>query len=121
MAGQWNVSCLIAGLPGGTEVTQTTTLVGAAVVGEILNQTLASGDNTFPVPTGAISVQIIPPNTNTAALKVRTNADSSDGGLPISATDQFGPWSFRSLSPAVTSIIVNASGGSVPGVQIIFL
>lgn len=120
MAGQWNVSCLSAGLPGGMQINETTTLIGGAVVGEVLSLTLSSGDNTIAVPPGAISVQIIPPAINTQTLKVRTNANSGDAGLPIAAGDQWGPHSFRGVTPAVTSIILNA-GGTIAGVQVTFL
>ena len=120
MAGQWNISYLSAGLPGGGQINGTTTIVGTSVVGEELFVTLSAGDNTIAVPTGAITVSIVPPSTNAQALKVRTNANSGDAGLPISATDPFGPYCFRGVSPAVTSIIINA-GGTVSGVVVIFL
>ena len=118
MATQWTVSCLAAGLPGGQQINETYTIVGNNVVGETLSLTLSSGDNTIAVPPSAISVGIILPNTNTQTVKFRTSANSSDGGLALSVTDPFGPYSFRGLT--VTSIILNA-GGTVTGVQITFL
>lgn len=118
MATQWTVSCLAAGLPGGQQINETYTIVGANVVGEVLSLNLASGDNTITIPPSAISVGIVPPNTNAQTLKLRTNLNSADAGISISATDPFGPWCWRGLSP--TSLIINA-GGTVTGVQITFL
>lgn len=120
MAGQWTVSYLSSGLAGGGQVSGSSTLIGASTVGETLLLNLAAGDTTVAVPPGAISVQVVPPSTNASTLKLRTNANSGDGGLPLSATDPFGPFSFRSVSPAVTSIILTA-GGTVNGVQVSFL
>jgi hypothetical protein len=111
VAGQFTVSGLSAGLSTGEKVIGPTTIIGANLIGEIRDLTLASGDNVITVPTGATAVWIVPSSTNTQALKVRTNLDAADAGLPISASDPFGPWSFRALG--VTTITINA-GGSVP-------
>lgn len=110
MAGQFTVSGLAAGLGTGQKIIGPNTITGANLIGEIRDVALASGDNTITVPTGATAVWIVPSSTNTFALKVRTNLDNADTGLPISASDPFGPYSFRGL--AVTSLIINA-GGSV--------
>ena len=118
MATQWTISALAAGLPGGGQISETYTIVGSNIVGEVLTLNLASGDNTITIPPSAISVAIVPPNTNAQALKVRTNLNSGDAGLPISATDPWGPYCWRGLAP--TSLIINA-GGTVTGVQITFL
>lgn len=118
MATQWTVSALAMGLPGGQNIQETYTIVGTNVVGEALYVNLSSGDNTITIPPNAISVGIVPPNTNAQALKVRTSLDSGDAGLPISSTDPFGPYCWRGLSP--TTLIINA-GGTVTGVQITFL
>jgi hypothetical protein len=107
MAGTFTVGGSSAGLSTGAKTIGPLTIVGAAVVGEILDVALAAGDNTIAVPPGAVAVLIEPPSNNAVALKVRTNLDSGDAGLPIAPADPFGPWSFRGL--AVTSIIVNAA------------
>lgn len=118
MATQWTVSALAAGLPGGQSINETYTIVGANVIGETLSLNLASGDNTIAVPSGAISVGIVLPNTNNQTVKFRTSLNSTDAGLTLSATDQFGPYVFRGLT--VASIILNASA-TVTGVQVTFL
>lgn len=118
MATQWTVSALAMGLPGGQSINETYTIVGANVVGETLYVNLSSGDNTITVPPNAISVGVVLPNTNSQTVKFRTNLNSGDAGLTLSATDPFGPYVFRGLS--VTSIILNASS-TVSGVQITFL
>jgi hypothetical protein len=118
MAGTFTIGGSSAGLLTGAKTVGPLTIVGAALVGQILDLTLASGDNTIAVPPGAIAVWIVPPLANAVALKVRTSLNSGDAGLPISASDPFGPWCWRGLAPA--SLIINA-GGTVAGVELSFI
>ena len=118
MAGTLTVVGMSAGLASGSKTIGPVTVTGSSVIGEILDVALNPGDNTFAVPSGAVAVLIVPPSTSTAALKVRTNLNSTDGGLPVAAGDPFGPYSFRGL--AVTSLIVNSSG-SVAAVELTFI
>lgn len=113
MAGTLVVTGSAGGLASGAKTVGPVSIVGSAVVGEVLDVTLASGDNTFAIPPGAVAVLIVPPANNTVALKVRANLNSGDVGLPIGLADPFGPWSFRSLG--ATSLIVNASAAMVAG------
>lgn len=118
MAGTFTISGSSAGLLTGAKTIGPVTITGAAVIGEVLDVTLASGDNTIAVPAGAVAVWFAPPTGNTAVLKWRTNLNNGDAGLPMSATDPFGPYVFRNL--AVTSFIVNASG-TVAGCELTFI
>lgn len=106
MAGTFVVTGSAGGLSSGAKTVGPLTIVGSAVVGEILDLALAAGDNTIVIPPGAVAVVIEPPASNAVNLKVRTNLDASDVGLPIGPADPFGPWSFRGLG--ATSIILNA-------------
>lgn len=118
MAGTFTVSGASSGLATGSKTIGPLTITGTAVVGEVLDVNLSSGDNTLTIPPNAIAVWIVPPATNTQALKVRTSLNSGDAGLPISASDPFGPFCWRGLSP--TTIIINAAG-SVTGVELTFV
>jgi hypothetical protein len=105
------ITGMAAGLPGGEVIIGPVTATGAVVVTGYQSYTLATGDNTYPVPAGAVSVAVLSPSTNTAELKVRTNVNSTDGGLPLNPA---GPWLKWDLYPGTTSVIVNAaSGGAV--------
>jgi len=106
MAGTLTLSGLAAGLLTGEKVIGPLTDTGTAVVGQIQDLTLASGDNTLTVPTGATHIAIQLPATNSLTLKIRTNLNSSDGGMPI------GPTGFVKLPlpSGTTSVIVNANG-----------
>lgn len=118
MAGSFTITGQSAGLLTGTKTIGPLTITGTAVVGEVLDLNLVSGDNTITIPPSAIGVWFVPPTANTQALKFRCSLDSADAGLPISATDPFGPWVWRGLSP--TTIIINAAG-SVTGVELSFI
>lgn len=108
----------VAGLsvsPSGEKIIGPVTIVGAATVGAVTDVNLGAGDNTITIPPGAIGVWIVPPAANTQALKLRTSLNSGDTGLPISATDPYGPFCWRGLSP--TTLIINAAG-TVNGVEL---
>lgn len=111
MAGSFTISGMSAGLASGSKIIGPNTMPGGSIVGEILDATLATGDNTFTVPTGAVAVAVFLPSTNVAAIKVRTNLDSGDAGLPVNPS---GPWFAWPLMIGTTSLILNAaSGGAV--------
>ena len=107
MAGAVTVTGLAAGLPGGEKILGPITVTGTATIGEILDLTLSSGDTTITIPTGAIGVVFIPPVNNTATIKYRTSANSSDGGLPIAPTQPF----VHVFNGTPSSLILNASVG----------
>ena len=105
MAGTMTIGGSAPGLLTGTKTIGPITDVGTAVVGTVTDVTLSSGDNTITVPSGATHVLIELPATNTVTLKVRSNLNSSDGGMPV------GPTGFVKLPlPAgTTSVIINAA------------
>lgn len=89
----------------------------SGLVGEALNVTLGSGDNTIAIPTGCGFAVIVPPSANAVALKLRTNLNSGDGGLPISAAN-FTFYDWLGLSP--TSLIINAASATSAPTYIAF-
>lgn len=107
-------SITIAGLsstePTGSSIIGPITTVGTVVVGEKLAVPLASGDNTFNVPAGAVAVLVMAPTPNTATLKYRTSLNSGDGGLPINGLSQ--PFFHVFPGAAPTTVILN-SGSAV--------
>lgn len=108
MAGTFTITGLAAGLASGSKTIGPNTMTGSAVVGTVIDATLSTGDNTFAVPTSASACTIFISTTNTAVLKIRTNLDAIDGGLPINPA---GPWISWPLAPGTTSVIVNAASG----------
>lgn len=108
MAGTLTVGGLAAGLLTGEKVIGPLTDTGSAVVGQIIDIPLASGDNTISVPTGATHVLIELPATNALQLKIRTNLNSGDAGMPIGPTG----WVKLPLYTGTTSVIINAAGSS---------
>jgi hypothetical protein len=108
MAGTLTVSGLAAGLATGEKVIGPVTDTGTAVVGQITDLTLASGDNTLAVPSGATHVLIVLPANNAVTIKVRSNLNSSDGGMPIGLTG----WVKVPLPSGTTSVILNAASSA---------
>jgi hypothetical protein len=98
------------GLPGGSRTFGPITIQGAAVIGEVLDLALASGDNTIAVPLGAVAVCVIPPTGNVTALKVRSSLNSGDGGLPLNAGTSTGYFTWQFPATAPTTITINAAG-----------
>ena len=81
----------------------------------------ASGDNTFQVPTGATAVLICPPLALAASVKVRTNLNITDAGLPIGPYPGAGlPFAVFPLPSGVTSVILN-SNTTVAGFELSFI
>ena len=108
MAGSLTISGTAAGLLGGQNVIGPQTMTGTAVVGTRTDLTLSSGDNTITVPAGAVAIYIVLPATNTVTLKIRTNLNSTDGGMQIGLTG-FVAFSFPS---GTTSVIINAASSA---------
>jgi len=104
--------------PAGERIIGPLQIQGNQVVGETLAVPLASGDNTFAIPAGAVLALIIPPQNNSVALKVRTNLNSGDAGLPISPTNPM-PYPFPATAPA--SLIITASGVVTAPLSIVFI
>jgi hypothetical protein len=108
MAGTVTITGLSASEPAGERVLGPLSVYGSVVVGDTESLPLASGDNTIPIPSGAVGVVIVPPTTGTATLKYRTSLNASDGGLPINPGAPF-VHVFPATAP--TSVIINASSG----------
>jgi hypothetical protein len=109
MPGTFTLAGSAPGLPAGEIVFGPNTISGAVNSGaELASVALNSGDNTIAVPAGAVSVWITPPSGNAVALTLRTSANNSDAGLPISPTNPT-VLSFPSSTP--TSIIIHAASG----------
>ncbi len=96
------------------------TITGTQVIGEQIVSPLASGDNTFTVPTGALAALIVAPTTGTATLKLRTNVNSGDAGLTIHGGGSPTLYAFPSSGPP-TSLIINASGAQTPPINIFYI
>lgn len=108
MAGTFTQTGGANGLPGGSRTFGPITIQGTAIIGEILDLALASGDNTISVPTGAIGVTVVPPTGNTTTIKFRSSLNSSDSGLPINPGTSTGYFTWQFPASAPTSIILNA-------------
>lgn len=118
MAGSLTISGLSAGEPAGQRTFGPLTIQGSTIVGETLEVLLASGDNTFAIPTGSTAVLIVPPANGSATLKLRTSSNSGDTGLPISITF---PSVYSLPSTVPTSLIVNASGSETAALALSFI
>lgn len=108
MAGSFTLTGMAAGLLSGQKIIGPNTMTGGEIVGQISDATLATGDNTFSVPTGAVAVAVFLPAANTTEITVRTNLNASDGGLPVGPA---GPWFVFPFFPGTTSVILNAAAG----------
>ncbi len=108
MAGSITITGLSAGLASGEKILGPNTMSGGAIVGEITDATLSSGDNTFSVPALAVGCVLFLPSTNTATINIRSNLNPSDTGFPVNPS---GPWIAWPLATGTTSVIVHASAG----------
>jgi hypothetical protein len=117
VAGQLTVTGLAAGLASGQKTIGPNTMTGTSVVGQISDVVLTTGDNTFVVPTGAVAVAVFVAVTNTSAIKIRTNLNSADAGLPINPA---GPWVVFPLATGTTSVILNIVAGGA-GAELTFI
>lgn len=119
MAGSLTITGLSATEPAGQRTFGPMTIQGTVTIGETLAVPLASGDNTFSIPAGAVACWLVPPATGGVALKVRTSSNASDAGLPVSSALPFGPYCFPASVPA--SLIVNAAGAQASPLSIVFI
>lgn len=104
MAGRLTVTGVAQGLLSGSKVIGPVAIAGTAVIGTILDAALIVGDTTLAVPTGAVACLIVLP-TSTAAIKVRTNLNSGDTGLPIAPTG----FLVLPIAAGTTSLILNST------------
>lgn len=116
MPGTLTIMGASAGLSSGQKTIGPATMTGNATVGAILDATLASGDNTFSVPTGATAVAIFLGTGSTTTIKVRTNLDAADAGIQVGGS---GFVAFP-LPAGSTQVVLNASG-VLAGVELSFI
>lgn len=119
MAGILTISGTSAGESAGGRTFGPISINGSSVIGETLVVALNSGDNTFAVPAGAVAALIVPPASNTAAVKVRSSLNSGDAGLPINPGALPMVYAFPATAP--TSLIVNAGSAVASGFTIAFI
>ena len=119
MAGTLTISGLAAGLPSGIKTIGPQTMTGAAVIDDTIQVALSSGDNTISLPSGVTvtAAYIVLPSTNTVQLKLRTNLDNADGGVP------FGPTGFVvwPIYTGTTSLIINAASSGAGTIVVEFI
>lgn len=82
MAGTITIAGAAEGLTSGSKTIGPLTIVGTAVVGQISDVALVSGDNTITVPATATACVIVPPTSGTVALKLK--GAGGDTGLFVS-------------------------------------
>ena len=122
MAGTLTVSGLSAGELAGERIFGPITMVGKAVIGETLVVPLTAGENTFAVPTEAIAVLIVPPFAVETTIKVKTNLNASDAGLPVGpSTTQLQPFVYSFPGTIPTSLILHPEAAISVGVSITFI
>jgi hypothetical protein len=119
MAGTLTITGMSAGENAGQRVFGPVTITGSVVIGETVAQSLASGDNTITVPAGAVACMVIPPTNNAVALKFRTSANSSDGGLALNPGAV--PFVYPFPASAPTSVILNAASTITNLVTVVFI
>lgn len=117
--GTLTVSGMSASEPAGQRTFGPLTIQGTQVIAESLWVPLASGDNTFAVPASATAVMIIPPLLGTVAIKLRTNLNAADVGLPLNTGQLPFVYPFPAVIP--TSLIINAAGAQVTPISIVFI
>ena len=117
--GTLTVAGASAGLASGQKVIGPVTITGNNTIGEILDATLASGDNTFAVPTGTTAVAVFLGLAPSATVKIRTNLNPTDSGWELAPYASNG-WFASNLPAGTTSIILNASA-AVSGVELSFI
>jgi hypothetical protein len=103
MAGAITLGGEASGLLSGAKQIGPSTMSGNAIVGQITDLPLAPGDNTVIVPAEAGAVAIIFSLVYEAPeVRVRTNLDALDGGLPVPAQG----WMAFPLLAGVTSLVL---------------
>lgn len=111
MSGTLTLTGMAAGLPSGEQILGPVTMTGVSIVTGLEGANLAVGDNAFPIPAGSLvtAVAIFLGTGGVAAtVKLRTNLNSGDAGLPITPFSSIGFAAFP-LSPGTTEVILNAS------------
>lgn len=119
MAGSITITGLSASEPAGQRSFGPLTVTGTQVIGETLEAPLASGDNTFAIPTGSVAALILTPTNGTANLTLRTSSNSGDTGLPINGAGFPFVYCFPATIPA--SLIINSSAAVPSPLTVAFI
>lgn len=119
MSGSLTIAGMAAGLASGQKTIGPVSMIGTHTVGQITDAALIAGDNTFPVPAGAVAVAIFPGNSPSATVTIRTNLNPGDAGLPVTPYSGVG-WAAFPLAGGVTALILNAST-AVNSVELSFI
>lgn len=110
MAGSLTIGGMSAGLLSGEKIIGPITMEGNRVIGQIDDVPLVVGDNTILAPPGKTAVCIaFTPAFEAPEVRIRTNLNASDSGLPILATG----FSAFTLPAGVTSLILHAAAAAV--------
>lgn len=120
--GTLTLTGMAAGLPSGEQILGPATMTGVSVVSGLTGGTLSVGDNTFPTPPGSTPTAVavfLGLGGSTATVKVRTNLNFSDGGLPVGPFSSIG-WAAWPLPAGTTEVVLNASQ-TVTGVSVAFI
>lgn len=78
----------------------------SSATGQRTRLALTSGDTTVTLPTGTTAVLIVPPSSNTHALKIKGAADGASAGVLIHKTR----WTMLSVDSSLTSFLINSAG-----------
>ena len=118
MAGTFTITGLSAGLATGEKIIGPISATGNTTIGTIIDLSLSTGDNTITIPTGAVAVLVVFPQSMTQTVTVRTNLDT--GGChvaPQSAANFF----VMPLPSTATSMILNSTGAVTLTTEITFI
>jgi hypothetical protein len=99
-----SLSGLKTGLPSGMKQIGPLITYNPATIGETLDFTTISGDNTLAIPSGSMGLIVIPPTGNTT--KIVLKGSSGDTGVSLHLTDP----SKISIGSGQTSLILNVAG-----------
>lgn len=121
MPGTLTISGGSTGDPAGSRTIGPFTISGVVNVGETYAGVLASGDNTIPVPAGAVAAVIVSPPSEAGVVKVRTNTNNADAGLVINSVAPQSPLVYPFPATPPTSIILNSSVAQAAPTTVLFI
>jgi hypothetical protein len=120
MAGTLTIGGLAAGLASGYKAIGPITMTGTAVVGQVTDASLSSGDNAFTVPSNAYAVAIfLGANAVSATVKASTNLNSGDGGIELAPTTG-AVFAVLPLPVGTTTLTLN-SNATVANIELSFI
>lgn len=120
MPGTLTIGGMSYGLASGGKVIGPVTTTGNNQIGGLWTGTLSTGTTTIAVPVGARAVAIFLGTSVSSSVKVRTNLNADDDGLPISPTASI-PWTKFDLPTGATEIILRVAEGTVANVNVTFI